>query len=102
MHGKAIASSYQRTACTAVKAQADLFPAPMFTAGVLTINAKYAVIQAEAQSLRYTTDGSTPTATAGYIIAAGERVTFTPAELATIKIIEASAGGYANAQLYSA
>lgn len=102
MHGKAIAASYKRTACSSIRTQTDLFAAGFFTAGVLTVNARYAVMQGEAQNLRYTTDGSDPTATAGFLLLVGERVTFTPAELATLKVLEATSGGFANCQLYSA
>ncbi len=103
MHRKAIASSYQRTACTTVKTMADLIGASFITSeGALVMTARYAVLQAEAQSLRYTVDGTTPTATNGFILPANSPVTLMPAELRAIKVIEVTAGGFANITLYSA
>ena len=102
MHKKAITGSYQRTACNTVKAMADLIGASFITSeGALIATARYAVLQAEAQTLRYTVDGTTPTTTAGFILPANSSVTLMPAELRAIKVLEATAGGFANITLYS-
>lgn len=102
MHRKAIAGSYQRTACTAVKAMADLIGASFINSdGAPIVTVRYAVLQAEAQTLRYTVDGTAPTASLGHTLAAGAMVTLMPAELRAIKVLEATAGGFANITLYS-
>ncbi len=104
MHGKAIAGSYQRTAVAApAKTMADLIAAGFINSdGAPIVSVRYARIQAEAQAIRYTLDGSTPTATAGHVLAAGAEKTFTARELRDLKAIEASAGAYANVTLFSA
>lgn len=103
MHAKAIAGSYQRTGCDTVKTMANLIAAGFVTTDGGPINsAKYARIQAEAQALRYTLDGTTPTASLGHTIAVGAQITLTPRELRDIKVIGAAAGGFANTTLFSA
>lgn len=103
MHAKTIANSYQRTACTTVKTMADLIGAGFITAeGALRADVKYAVVQAEEQSLRWTTDGTAPTTTAGFIMTAGQQYMLTPAELRYLKVLEQTSGGFLNIQLYSA
>lgn len=57
------------------------------------------VIQAEAQTLRYTVDGTTPTATIGFPLPAGTRLTY-PGDLSTIQLIETVSGGIAHVQPY--
>jgi len=103
MHAKAIASSYQRTACTAIKAMSNLIGAGFITTeGAPRADVKYAIVQAEGQALRFTTDGTDPTTTAGFVLAVGAFYRLTPRELRDVKILEQTAGGFANVQLYSA
>ena len=103
MHAKPIAGSYKRVACTTVKSMSGLIDASFVTSdGGPLVSVKYARIQAEGQTLRYTLDGSTPTTTAGHQLAAGAMRTFTPAEFRAIKVLEETAGGFANTTLFSA
>jgi len=57
------------------------------------------LIQAETQNIRYTLDGSTPTATLGFIIEAGKKELIdVPTSGMTIKIIEEAASAKASWQ----
>lgn len=59
-----------------------------------------AVIQAEAQALRWRDDGGTPTATVGNPIAAGDSITYRGPGLSAMKLIESASGGIANITFY--
>lgn len=103
MHAKAIAGSHKRTGVDTVKVMVDLIDAAFVTSdGGPILTCKYAKLQAEAQTLRYTLDGSTPSASAGFVLPANSFVTLAPAELRSIKVIGIVAGGFANTALFSA
>lgn len=103
MHKKPIASGYKRTGVDAATATGSLLPPALIASGNLpVVTVRYVELQAEAQAIRYTLDGSTPTATNGLRLAVGEIVTLTPAQLAVLQVISETAGAFANAQAYSA
>jgi len=61
----------------------------------------WATVQAEAQDVRYTLDGTTPTATVGTLLKAGQPATiFLMTELQVAKWIEATASAKLNFQFY--
>lgn len=59
-----------------------------------------AVIQAEAQAIRWRDDGGTPTASVGQVIAAGDSITYEGVGLSAMRLIEAASGGIANITFY--
>ena len=67
---------------------------PTYTAG-----AAFCLIQAEANSLRYRDDGTSPTGTVGQVIASGSTVAYT-GDLTLLKIIQAGGGAIANVTCY--
>jgi hypothetical protein len=58
-----------------------------------------AVVQAEAQALRWRDDGTAPTATVGMLIPAGTSQTF-QGDLSTLRFIAATAGAILNVSYY--
>lgn len=62
--------------------------------------ANYALIQAEAQSIRWRDDGTNPTASVGMIITANQYIEYT-GNLATFKAIEVTGGAIVNVSYYS-
>ena len=61
--------------------------------------AVYAILQAEAQVLRYRDDGTNPTATVGMMLYPGGSFTYN-ANLTAIKFIQADTGGILNVLYY--
>jgi len=61
--------------------------------------AEYAVVQAEAQAVRWRDDGVAPTAAVGMSIAAGASVEFN-GDLNALSFIEAAVGGILNVSYY--
>lgn len=103
MHAKAIAGSHKRTGVDTVKVMADLIDAAFVTSdGGPILSCVYAWLSGEAQVLRYTLDGTVPTASLGHTVALGQRITLTARQLRTIKVIGAAAGGFASVTLFSA
>lgn len=62
--------------------------------------ARYALIQAEAQAVRYRDDGTNPTSTVGMIIPSGGSVWYTGQALQKLKFIEAAASAKLNVLYY--
>jgi hypothetical protein len=62
-------------------------------------NAIYAILQAEAQVLRYRDDGTDPTASVGMMLYPGGSFTYN-ADLTAIKFIQADSGGILNVLYY--
>lgn len=62
--------------------------------------ASFAMIQAEAQDVRYADDGSTPTATVGMLLKAGQNPTLYSGDLSKLKVIAAVAGAILNISYY--
>jgi hypothetical protein len=58
------------------------------------------LVQAEAQDVRYTDDGSTPSATVGMIIPAKSSVWYTGWRMADVKFIETAASAKVNILFY--
>lgn len=61
---------------------------------------KWAVIQAEAQALRFRDDGIDPTTSVGMLIPAGTSIDYT-GDLSKIRLINAVAGAIANVSYYA-
>lgn len=61
--------------------------------------AKLALIQAEAQTIRWRDDGTSPTGTVGMMITATSMLLYT-GHLSTFQMIEATAGAIANISYY--
>jgi hypothetical protein len=60
----------------------------------------FCIVQAESQNLRWRDDGTSPTASVGNVIAAGESVVFAGKQLSTVKLIEVTASAKANISFY--
>lgn len=60
----------------------------------------YAVIQAEAQALRWRDDGTDPTTSVGMVIPAGGELRY-DGDLKNLRLINAAAGAICNYALYS-
>lgn len=58
-----------------------------------------AVIQAESQNVRYRDDGTNPTASVGFILAAGDNVVYN-GNIAALKFIEVTASAKLNVLYY--
>jgi len=63
------------------------------TATALTVpaTAKIAVITIEGQTVRWRDDGTSPTASVGFLLAVGSTMTYKPSSLALIKFIQTTA-----------
>ena len=59
-----------------------------------------AVLQAEAQALRWRDDGAAPTASVGQVLAAGSTLNY-DGDLKNIQFIQAVAGGILNCSYYA-
>ena len=57
----------------------------------IPVSARVAIIQAEVQSLRWTDDGTTPTAAIGMLLVAGDSFLYT-GELQKVKLFSADGG----------
>jgi hypothetical protein len=73
----------------------------LLSAAALTVptGATVALIQAEAQSIRWRDDGTNPTASVGMVLAAGETMFFT-GSLSAFRAIEVSASAKLNISYY--
>jgi len=69
--------------------------------GTLPVNAQHALIQAEAASIRWTDDGTTPTASLGILLAAGDDIFYT-GDLSAILIFEVTSAAIVNVSFYGA
>lgn len=71
------------------------------TATGLTVptGARWAVLQAEAQTLRWRDDGTSPTATVGMPLEVADEHVY-KGDLPTIEVIETTAGGILNVSYY--
>ena len=68
-------------------------------AGGIPSGANFAVIQPEAQAIRYRDDGTAPSATVGFPVAVGASFTRS-GDLAKIRVISATAGAKLNVLFY--
>jgi hypothetical protein len=59
-----------------------------------------AIIQAEAQSIRWRDDGVPPTASVGMLLAAGQTFQYTTPDFRLIQFIQATAGAILNVAFY--
>jgi hypothetical protein len=93
--------SVENTNPTAYTAKGYQQLTSLSSATALTVpsGAKVALIQAEAQSIRWRDDGTNPTTTVGMILSAGESLYFT-GSLATFKAIEVTASAKINISYY--
>ncbi len=64
------------------------------------IKARIAILQAEAQTLRWRDDGTDPTATVGMPLEVGDEFEYT-GDLGKIKFIQTAAGGILNVSYYA-
>ncbi len=62
--------------------------------------ATYALIQAEAQSIRWRDDGVDPTASTGMLLTAGSSFMYSSGPLANVRVIEATGGAVVNVSYY--
>lgn len=63
--------------------------------------ARYVILRAEAQDVRWRDDGTDPTATVGQLLKAGDTIAFEyGGNLKAIKFIQAAAGATLNASYY--
>ena len=60
-----------------------------------------AIIQAEAQALRWRDDGNNPTASVGMTIPAGGELRYDGADMSALKLIAVAAGAIANVSYYA-
>ena len=79
-----------------VTATSGAFALPTPPAGT-----RRAVVQAEAQAIRWRDDGTDPTAAIGMTISVGGELRYDGATMSAIKMIAASAGAIANIAYYS-
>lgn len=68
--------------------------------GTIPTGARYALMVAEAQALRWRDDGTNPTASAGMPLATGVEFLYDGADLTAFKVIEQTAGGKLNVTFY--
>lgn len=74
----------------------------MATAATIPGTGGLVMIQAEAQNVRYTLDGSTPTTTVGFLLQAGETHTLNVGQgnIGNIKVIQAASGAILNVHTF--
>lgn len=60
-----------------------------------------AIIQAEAQAIRWRDDGTAPTATVGMLIPAGGELRYDGADMSAFRMIQVTAGAIANVAYYA-
>jgi hypothetical protein len=74
------------------------------TAQALTVpkGTARALVQPESQSVRWRDDGTSPTATVGNILAAGDTLEYDAAALEVVKFIEVTASAKLNIHYYGA
>ena len=94
--GSQKAPTYTALGFQQVTATAAVFAMPAIPAGT-----RRAVVQAEAQALRWRDDGNNPTAAIGMTIAAGGELRYDGASMGALKLIAATAGAIANISYYS-
>lgn len=70
------------------------------TALTVPAGASIALIQAEAQAVRWRDDGTNPTAAVGYPLAAGSELVYSGAGLSRLRFIEQVGGGILNVVYY--
>lgn len=68
--------------------------------GAIPTHATEALIQAESQDVRWTDDGTTPTASTGMLLTAGDSLYYDRGPLSGLKFIEASASALLNVTYY--
>ena len=103
MHKKPIAAGYKRTAVDTAKTASGILAAALIASGNTPTNTvQYIELQAEAQAIRYTLDGTTPTATNGLRLPVGAPIVLTWAQILVLQVISETAGAFANTQGYSA
>ncbi len=73
------------------------------TSTALTVpsSASWAMIQCEAQPVRWRDDGTAPTATVGMMMAVGDILTYDGTKLAALAFIESTVGAKLNISYYS-
>lgn len=94
--GAAKAPVYTPLGYRQVTATGTVFTLPTPPAGT-----RRAIIQAEAQALRWRDDGPDPTATVGMLIPAGGELRYDGANMGALEMIAATAGAIANIAYYS-
>jgi hypothetical protein len=70
------------------------------TALTVPAGASLAIIQAEAQPIRWRDDGADPTASVGMYLSVGQELQYSGAQLSRLKLIAATAGAIANITFY--
>lgn len=68
--------------------------------GAIPAGAAYAVIQAEAQSIRYRDDATAPTAAIGMLLAAGQSIAYSVRDFTKLQMIQVTAGAIVNILFY--
>jgi hypothetical protein len=68
--------------------------------GHIPTDARYALIQAESQDVRWTDDGSPPTTSLGHVLAAGQSFLYDLGPLGKLKFIETAASAKLNVTYY--
>lgn len=94
--GVAKAPVYTPLGYRQVTATASAFTLPTPPAGT-----RRAIVQAEAQALRWRDDGTAPTAAIGMTISAGGELRYDGANMGALQLIAAAAGAIANIAYYS-
>jgi len=64
-------------------------------------NTRRAIIQAEAQAIRWRDDGTAPTASVGMLIPAGGELRYDGSDMSAIKLIQVTTGAIANVAYYA-
>lgn len=90
----------QTTSLGTAKYLYQLLDASLVDGATISANVTHVYIQAEAQTLRWRSDGTAPTAAVGFNLTAGQILVLTRSEFTNFRIIEATAGGIANVQAY--
>lgn len=66
------------------------------TALTIPNGTRFAIIQCEAQAVRWRDDGTAPTATVGYPLSTGQELTYTAQNMAALRFIEQTASAKLN------
>ncbi len=67
--------------------------------GTIPANSRIVLIQAEAQNIRWTDDGSAPTASVGMILVANSTLIYS-GPMSSVKLIQVAGGGIVNLTFY--
>lgn len=85
---------YVRAAAGGIDAATSV--ASLFPGGVIPAGTKLLMVTPEAQAIRWRSDGTAPTLTVGYPLAAGAELRFTAGQFPGLQVIASTAGAILN------